>query len=83
LELEKGLPKIDLTIVLDISPQTGVEREYAKDVYEMDIEFQKRIRSLYHELGKKFGWKIIDGEREPEEVAKDVLRLVDDEFILE
>lgn len=83
LELEQGLPKTDLIIVLDISPQAGVERERAKDIYEMDLGLQKRIRSLYLELSRKFGWKVINGEREPEIVAKDVLRLVEDELILE
>ncbi len=83
LELEQGLPKTDLIIVLDISPQAGFERERAKDIYETDLRFQKRIRSLYLELSEKFGWKVINGEREPELVAKDVLRLVNDELILE
>ncbi|MCJ7634088.1 dTMP kinase [Candidatus Bathyarchaeota archaeon] len=83
LELEQGLPKTDLIIVLDISPQAGVERERAKDIYEIDLGLQKRIRSLYLELGMKFGWKVINGEREPEIVAKDVLRLVENELILE
>ena len=78
LALEEGLPKADLVLVLDISPETAAKREKGKDVYEKDIEFQRRIRSLFLELGKKLGWRIVDGDRESQEVAKEVSRIAED-----
>jgi len=83
LALEEGLPKANLVLVLDISPEVAVKRERGKDVYEKDIEFQRRIRSLYLELGRRLGWRIIDGEREAKDVAKDVFRLVEETLRLD
>jgi dTMP kinase len=76
LHLEEGLPRADLVIVLDIPPERAVEREKAQDIYEKDIEFQARIRSMYLQLSAEFGWKVVDGNRSSEDVASDVLRLV-------
>jgi len=76
LALEEGLPKADSVVVLDITPEVAVRRERGKDVYEKDMEFQRRIRSLYLELGEKLGWKVVNGMRDPKEVAEEVLRLV-------
>jgi len=76
LALEEGLPRASLVLVLDVSPEVAVKRERGKDVYEKDIAFQRRIRSLYLELGEKFGWRVVNGERDVPEVAEDVLRLV-------
>ena len=55
-----GLPKPDLNIFLDVpidfveqklkSSRGGEDREYlegAQDIHEADIEFQKRVRSIY------------------------------------
>jgi dTMP kinase len=81
LHLEEGLPKADVVIVLDIPPETAVEREMAQDVYEKDIEFQTRIRSMYLQLSADFGWKVVDGNRSSENVASDVLRLIKTLFI--
>lgn len=76
LALEERLPRADLVLVLDISPEVAVKREKGKDVYEKDMAFQKRIRSLYLELGEKLGWRVVNGERDVPEVAEEVLRLV-------
>lgn len=55
-----GLPMADLTIFLDVPIETieerlnsvreGEDRDYldgGKDIHEQDIEFQKRVRSIY------------------------------------
>jgi len=83
LSMEEGLPEADLVIILDISPETAVERERAEDIYEKDLSFQKMIRSTYLELGKRFGWRIVNGNQEPSKVAINVLRNVKSVFDLE
>jgi dTMP kinase len=83
LSMEEGLPKADLVIILDISPETAVERERAEDIYEKDLSFQKMIRSTYLELGNRLGWRIVNGNQEPSKVAIDVLRNVKSVFCLE
>jgi dTMP kinase len=80
LGMEEGLPKADLVIILDISPETALERERAEDIYEENLSFQKMIRSTYLELGKKLGWKIVDGNQEPSRVAMTALRNVKSVF---
>ena len=80
LGMEKGLPNADLVIILDISPETAVERERADDIYEKDLSFQKMIRSTYLDLGKRLGWRIVNGYQEPSKVAVDVLRNVKSVF---
>jgi dTMP kinase len=83
LSMEAGLPKADLVIILDITPETAVERELAEDIYEKDLSFQKMIRSTYLELGDKLGWRILNGNQEPKKVATDVMRHVKSVFGLE
>jgi len=61
--LERGLPKPDLVIVLDISPRTSLRRKRkGRDVHEGDLAYIKKVRSTYLRLAKRYGWKIIDGE---------------------
>jgi len=76
LGLEEGLPKADLVLVLDVAPEVAAKRGKDKDVYEKDVEFQRRTRSLYLELGERLGWRIVNGEKSPTEVAEEVSRLV-------
>lgn len=80
LGLEEGLPKADLVVVIDLSPEVAIERERGRDIYEKDIAFQRRIRSIYLELGKKLGWKIINGERDAKSIAKEIFGLVEEMF---
>lgn len=80
LGMEEGLPKADLVIILDISPETAVERERAEDIYEKNLSFQKTIRATYLDLGKRLGWRIINGNQESTKVAADVLRNIKSVF---
>jgi dTMP kinase len=63
--LEEGLPVPDLVLLLDISPRTSLERKMKRrDVHEGDLAYLKRVRSIYLRLGKRYGWKVIEGERD-------------------
>lgn len=76
INLEKDLPKANITIVIDVPAKTAYNRVEEKDLYERDLEFQTRVRSTYLELAKKFEWTIINGERPLDEIADEVLKQI-------
>jgi dTMP kinase len=76
LKLEEGLPEADMVVVLDLSPEVTAVRGGKKDIYERDLEYQKRVRELYLQLGKSFDWKIVNGAQPVLSVAEDVWNLV-------
>ncbi len=62
--LESGLPKTDLVIVLDAPPSVLYSRRNsAKDRYERSAQIQAKAREAYEELAVRFGWKVINASR--------------------
>ena len=48
-DIQRFLPAPDLTIVLDIAPETAVQRKAAgRDRYERDLALLSRVRESYH-----------------------------------
>ncbi|HET6717384.1 MAG TPA: dTMP kinase [Nitrososphaeraceae archaeon] len=77
LSLDKGLPKADLVIVIDIRPKTLVSRsKNVVDTFEKDLELIKRVKKNYRILANKFNWRIVEGETSVDEVHSQVLRIV-------
>ena len=61
LNLEAGLPKPDLVLVLDAPPGKLVPRRSRnKDSYERNLDLQEKARTAYLNLAKKFGWRVVD-----------------------
>ena len=70
LNLEQGLPRPDLVIVLDASPQQLMPRRgMNKDTYERNLGLQTRARDSYLELSRRFGWKVLDASAGIEETG--------------
>jgi dTMP kinase len=64
--LENGLPKPNAVFVLDITPRTSFGRKTKpRDVHEADRKYLSIVRSAYLRLAREYGWKVIDGERDP------------------
>ena len=77
LSLDRGLPKADLVIVIDIKPRTLVSRsKNVVDTFEKDLELIKRVKKNYGILANKFKWRTVEGEKSVEEVHGQVLRIV-------
>lgn len=77
LSLDKGMPKADLVIVIDIRPKTLVSRsKNVVDTFEKDLELIRRVKKNYRILANKFNWRIVEGERSVDEVHGQVLRIV-------
>lgn len=61
VNLEAGLPKPDLVLLLDAPPSTLVPRRgFNKDTYERNLGLQERARKVYLELARDPTWKVID-----------------------
>jgi dTMP kinase len=59
--LEKGLPRADLVMVLDASLRSLSSRRpgSSKDAYERSSTLQSRAQRAYRELARKRGWKLV------------------------
>jgi dTMP kinase len=79
----------DLVVLLDVSPQTGLDRRAAgsadeltrwEDESRFDLAFHTRVREGYLEMAAADPerWIVIDGSGSVEEVAAAVSRAVDD-----
>lgn len=78
-ELQRFLPAPGLTLVLDIAPQTALQRKSVdRDRYERDLDLLGRVRESYRRQAQQSGWHLIDGERPQADVAVDVRAAVDD-----
>ena len=75
--LEDGLPKADLVIVLDISQGESFSRKKSKrDKFEKNKEFSKKISQIYRRLAKKHRWKLIDASGTKQETHKEILKII-------
>ena len=75
--MQTYLPPPDLTVLLDIAPETAAGRKTAnRDKYERDLALLSRVRDSYRRQAQAPGWLRIDGERDKDAVAADVLRAV-------
>ncbi|HXX05904.1 MAG TPA: dTMP kinase [Candidatus Bathyarchaeia archaeon] len=75
--LDKGLPKEDLVILLDVNPNVSFSRKKEKrDKFEKNKEFAQKITRTYKKLAKKFGWYIVNASRDKQEVHKEIKQIV-------
>jgi dTMP kinase len=73
-DIQKYLPQPDLTILLDIAPETAVERKATnRDRYERDLALLSRVRESYRRQAAEAGWLGLDGERPRDSVTSEVL----------
>lgn len=78
--LELGMPKTDLVIVLDIGPKEIQFRRKEMDVYEKDISLQRKVRALYLELSERYGWTVIDGSATIDKVQDEIRKTIIEKF---
>jgi dTMP kinase len=80
MNLDKGLPKEDLVIVLDIdswvSQKRGTDNRFELDEFEKNRRFLENVRKNYILLAKKFNWYIINSNREVNDVFNSILDVV-------
>jgi len=68
-----GLPAPDLTVFLDVEPETARERGgFGEERYEKE-EMQRRVRGLFERIGKESGrWVVVDAGKQREAVRDDI-----------
>ncbi|HXW06337.1 MAG TPA: dTMP kinase [Vicinamibacterales bacterium] len=76
-DVQRLLPQPDVTILLDIAPETAVRRKAAgRDLFERDLPLLARVRDSYRRQASAGGWVLLDGERDRPEISADVIRAV-------
>jgi dTMP kinase len=74
--MQKFLPEPDITVLLDIPPETSAKRKTSdRDKYERDLQMLGRVRDSYvRQLTES--WVRIDADRDRKAVAADVAAAV-------
>jgi dTMP kinase len=73
-DIQRFLPAPDVTILLDIAPETAVTRKASgRDRYERDLALLSRVRQSYRRQAAAPDWRSIDGEQPPAAVTAAVL----------
>lgn len=76
-EIQRHLPAPTVTVLLDISPATAVQRKRTgRDRFERDVALLARVRDSYRRQAAQGGWVVIDAEPGKEQVAAAVTRAV-------
>ena len=72
--IDADLPDADKIFYLDISPEEAEKRmaDREKDIHELDTEYMKKSNKNGRKVAEKEGWTIIDGEKSPELVSKEL-----------
>jgi dTMP kinase len=77
LNLDNGLPKEGVVIVLDVNPNTSYQRVPGnRDAFETDRKLLTKVHKNYRKLAKQFNWKVINGERVSGEVHNEIMNIV-------
>jgi dTMP kinase len=78
VDIQRHLPQPDLTLLLDIAPETAVARkQQGRDRYERDTALLGRVRESYRrQAATTANWTRIDGEQPKDAVAEAVTAAV-------
>ena len=73
--LDAGLPKADLVILLDVTQKESFNRQKTnRDKFEKNEEFLRKISKIYKTTAKKKRWKIIDATKPKQEVHEEIMK---------
>jgi dTMP kinase len=76
-DIQRFLPQADLTLFLDIEPETAAGRKaHDRDKYERDLVLLKQVSASYRRQAMSPNWVRIDGERSKEQIAADIFTIV-------
>ncbi len=74
--LDSGLPKPDLVIILDVSQRESFSRKKTKrDQFEKHREFSKKISKSYRQLARKKHWKLVDASGPKENIHQEIMKI--------
>ena len=74
--LDSGLPKSDLVIVLDVPQTESFSRKRSnRDRFEKNKDFSNKISKTYRKMAVKKKWKIVDATKSQHEVHEDIMKI--------
>ena len=74
--LDSGLPKSDLVIVLDVPQTESFSRKRSnRDRFEKNKDFSNKISKTYRKMTVKKKWKIVDATKSKQEVHEDIMKI--------
>ena len=74
--LDFGLPKSDLVIVLDVPQTESFSRKRSnRDRFEKNKDFSNKISRTYRKMAVKKKWKIVDATKSKQEVHEDIMKI--------
>jgi len=72
--LDEGLPKADLVILLDVSQKESFNRKKSKrDKFEKNKDFIRKISKIYRNMAKKKRWKIVNANQSKIKIHQEIL----------
>jgi dTMP kinase len=75
--LDKGLPKEDIVILLDVKISDSFSRKkQGRDKFEKDKTFALKIVNTYRVLAKKYGWHVINASQNKDQVHQEVRKII-------
>ena len=75
--LDAGLPKADLVILLDVTQKESFHRQKThRDKFEKNEEFLRKISKIYLIIAKKKHWKIIDASKSKQEIHEEIFKIL-------
>lgn len=77
-EIQRYLPQPALTVLLDIAPEASLARKQGgRDAFERDLPLLARVRASYRRQAEQApSWLVVNGQRDKDEVASDILTAV-------
>jgi dTMP kinase len=80
VNLDNGLPKEDIVIVLDIDPiisyKRSMENDFILDKFERDKNFLEKTRKNYLDLAKKFKWHVINSDSDTKTIFEKIVNII-------
>ena len=74
--LDKGLPRSNLVIVLDVSQKESFNRKKSnRDKFEKNKDFSQNISKMYKKIAMKKKWQIIDATQSKQQVHDEVMKV--------
>ena len=76
--LDDGMPKADIVILLDIPPEESFRRKKKdRDMFESDLAFLSRVSEVYRSMAEKRRWRVVDAVGTADEVHDRIMDVLD------
>src|SRR5574338_494074 len=75
--LDKGLPKETLVILLDVKISDSFSRKkQRRDKFEKNTAFAKKVTHAYRKLAKRYSWYVVNASQDKENVHQEIRKIV-------